>query len=406
MEVQKRFQVFVSSTYNDLKDERGQVLAALLKAKCIPIGMELFPASNYGVWKSITQMIDQCDYFVLILAGQYGSVNEKNGLSFTEMEYDRACKQRIPIIAFCHEDPVNKLVGTKLERDARKLKMLERFRAKVMSRTMIREYRTADQLDGLVQQGIAELKDTHPREGWVPAKYMRTKDEQQKLESLRQLNRELEAELEYAKAGKYCAHALDSKANHLACHGLMQQYISESLRTADSIVIKVMAVSLNYSWDFFVTTLPIVFSGTPSHKKISLELEMVDPACLGQLKLRKWKEHAIAVQGQVKQFVQQQKRKGGLIAGGRLEVVLYQYRNIPHWHGMLINNSYIFWGRTKWKVEPSQNIWDLRVGEELYRVFAANDDYGGADRITMFNSWFEFYKHRGEVVVSCVSPRG
>jgi len=235
---------------------------------------------------------------------------------------------------------------------------------------------------------------------------MRTEDEEKRLETLSRENVELSAQLKLAKAGKYCSHALDSKPNHLACHNLMQQYTSESLRNADSIVIKVMGVSLNYSWDFFVMSLPTVFSEIPSHKKISLELEMVDPGYLAQQKLRRWKEHAIAVQSRIKQFVAHQKKKGGLIGDGRLEIVLYQYRNIPHWHGMLVNNHYIFWGRTKWKVELSKNIWDLRVGEELYRVFAANDDYGGADRIAMFNSWFEYYKHKGDVVVSCVSPRG
>lgn len=38
----KRFQVFVSSTYEDLQEERREVMQALLELDCIPAGMELF----------------------------------------------------------------------------------------------------------------------------------------------------------------------------------------------------------------------------------------------------------------------------------------------------------------------------------------------------------------------------
>ena len=41
---EKRYQVFVSSTYEDLQEERREVMQALLELDCIPAGMELFPA--------------------------------------------------------------------------------------------------------------------------------------------------------------------------------------------------------------------------------------------------------------------------------------------------------------------------------------------------------------------------
>ena len=39
----KRYQVFISSTFEDLQEERRQVMQALLALDCIPTGMELFP---------------------------------------------------------------------------------------------------------------------------------------------------------------------------------------------------------------------------------------------------------------------------------------------------------------------------------------------------------------------------
>jgi hypothetical protein len=39
----RRYHVFVSSTYEDLREERREVMQALLALDCIPTGMELFP---------------------------------------------------------------------------------------------------------------------------------------------------------------------------------------------------------------------------------------------------------------------------------------------------------------------------------------------------------------------------
>lgn len=42
----KKYQVFISSTYTDLKEERSAVMRCLLEMNCIPVGMEQSPASN------------------------------------------------------------------------------------------------------------------------------------------------------------------------------------------------------------------------------------------------------------------------------------------------------------------------------------------------------------------------
>jgi hypothetical protein len=56
----KRYQVFVSSTYADLKDERRRVIQTLMEADCIPAGMELFPAADEDQFEFITRVIDDC----------------------------------------------------------------------------------------------------------------------------------------------------------------------------------------------------------------------------------------------------------------------------------------------------------------------------------------------------------
>ncbi len=85
----KRYQVFVSSTYKDLIEERQHVSEQLLRSRCIPSGMELFTASGRPPWFVIKSALDTTDYMILILAGRYGSVGS-DGISFTEREYDTA----------------------------------------------------------------------------------------------------------------------------------------------------------------------------------------------------------------------------------------------------------------------------------------------------------------------------
>ncbi|RNL60215.1 DUF4062 domain-containing protein [Arthrobacter oryzae] len=60
----KREQVFVSSTFVDLRDEREKVIQGLLEADCFPAGMELFPATNDEKWELIQGVIDDSDYYL------------------------------------------------------------------------------------------------------------------------------------------------------------------------------------------------------------------------------------------------------------------------------------------------------------------------------------------------------
>ena len=62
----KKYQVFVSSTYEDLKEERKEVMQALLELDCIPSGMELFPAADDDQWTLIKRVINECDYYIVI----------------------------------------------------------------------------------------------------------------------------------------------------------------------------------------------------------------------------------------------------------------------------------------------------------------------------------------------------
>ncbi|MDD4876890.1 MAG: DUF4062 domain-containing protein [Dehalococcoidales bacterium] len=94
-----KFQIFVSSTYTDLIDERQAAVEAILKAGHIPAGMELFAAGNESQLDTIKRWIDSSDIYMLILGTRYGSLEPKTGFSYIELEYEYAVSVNKPLFA-------------------------------------------------------------------------------------------------------------------------------------------------------------------------------------------------------------------------------------------------------------------------------------------------------------------
>lgn len=103
--MEKKYSVFISSTYEDLKEIRKEVGQTLVDDGYWVEGMELFPAADVPSWKIIEETIDKCDYYVLIVAHRYGSIEKESGISYTEKEYRYALAKEIQTLGFViHED--------------------------------------------------------------------------------------------------------------------------------------------------------------------------------------------------------------------------------------------------------------------------------------------------------------
>lgn len=102
----KKYQIFISSTFIDLKEERQAAVEAILKKGHIPAGMELFTAGDKSQWEIIKKWIDDSDIYLLILGGRYGSIDETTGLSYTEMEYNYAIEKKKPFFALSLSDEI------------------------------------------------------------------------------------------------------------------------------------------------------------------------------------------------------------------------------------------------------------------------------------------------------------
>ncbi|MGQ2913642.1 DUF4062 domain-containing protein [Microbacterium kunmingense] len=194
----RREQVFVSSTYLDLREERQSVIQALLIAGCIPAGMELFPAGNDEKWRLIQRVINECDYYVLVIGGKYGSLDPATELSYTEMEFDYAESIEKPIMAFLHGAP-GKLTGDQIELDKERREKLDAFRTKVEASRVVKYWNTPAELPGHVALALMETRDHYPAEGWVRASQAMTPEVRTELAELRAKVAELTQEAQ-AKA--------------------------------------------------------------------------------------------------------------------------------------------------------------------------------------------------------------
>lgn len=187
--MEKRYQVFVSSTFADLQEERQQVIQALMEMDCIPAGMELFPATDEEQWEFIKRIIDDCDYYLLIIGGRYGSISPE-GISYTEMEYDYAVAKGLKVIALLHDDPQD-LPASKVEMNTEAQEKLEAFRSKVATGRLVKFWNRADLLAGLVALSLSKTIKTYPAVGWVRADQADSTDLLRELNNLRKENEAL-----------------------------------------------------------------------------------------------------------------------------------------------------------------------------------------------------------------------
>jgi len=189
----KRYQVFVSSTYADLQPERQKVIQVLMEMDCIPAGMELFPAADEEQWEFIKKVINDCDYYILIIGGRYGSLTTE-GISYTEQEYDYAISNGLKVLAFVHEHPEEIPVG-KSDIEASLRAKLDAFRTKVSQNRLVKLWQNSSELPGLVALSLSKTIKVYPAVGWVRASGVSNDALLVDLNELRKENEQLRTKL-------------------------------------------------------------------------------------------------------------------------------------------------------------------------------------------------------------------
>ncbi len=166
----KKFQVFVSSTFIDLKEERQAAVEAILSSGHIPAGMELFTAGDESQMTVIKRWIDESDIYLLILGGRYGSIEKKSGKSYTHLEYEYALSTNKPLFAVVmSENALNekvKLIGLNAaERD--NPKNLAEFKSEVLNSIIIKRFDDTKDIKIAIHETLAEFTYSKKLVGWV-----------------------------------------------------------------------------------------------------------------------------------------------------------------------------------------------------------------------------------------------
>lgn len=163
--------------------------------------MELFPAVDEEQWEFIKRVIDDCDYYLLIIGGRYGSTTSE-GISYTEKEYDYAIEKGLKVIALVHEKP-HELSVEKSDINPDLRERLNIFREKVKTNRLVKFWNLANELPGLVALSLSKTIKTYPAIGWVRTNQTSSNELLSEMNELRKRNSELEKELiEYNKNKK------------------------------------------------------------------------------------------------------------------------------------------------------------------------------------------------------------
>jgi hypothetical protein len=163
--LKRKLQVFVSSTYEDLKDERQYAVQAILSAGHIPAGMELFSAGDESQKETIKKWIEESDVYLLILGGRYGST----GKSYTHWEYEYAGILGKPRFAVVISDDALELkvkkVGTTAMEKAN-LPLYQEFRSEVLNK-ICKIYDDYRDIQIAIFHKMNEYSDRKDLIGWI-----------------------------------------------------------------------------------------------------------------------------------------------------------------------------------------------------------------------------------------------
>lgn len=190
--MEKKYQVFISSTYTDLINERQTVVESILNAGHIPAGMELFKAGPTQE-ETIEEWIKESDIYVLILGARYGTMKNEE-ISYTQWEYNLAKELGKPMFSIVLSDEYIQKMANDQKIEVKDVEtsnpLYKEFKKDVMQSLVIIADHSAEIRLG-VSDSIREIERKYPEklEGWIKGKYLN------ELEVLRKSNEELTKKL-------------------------------------------------------------------------------------------------------------------------------------------------------------------------------------------------------------------
>ena len=256
-------------------------MRVLLELDCVPSGMELFPAADEDQWSLIKGVIDDCDYYIVIIAGRYGSVG-LDGVSYTEKEYCYAVEKNKPVAAFPHSDP-GSIAGRRLEQKDEGKEKLQAFRTLVQQK-MCKNWSTPHELGSVVARSLTQLRKKHPSVGWVRGDQVPEREAIAEILGLRKQIERLESKLNEARITappntERLAQGKDILELTFAMSSALDFF--DSMSTPEWQGTCVTTLSWN---EIFYTVSPLMIHETEEAQMRSALEQRCHPACRDQFK--------------------------------------------------------------------------------------------------------------------------
>jgi hypothetical protein len=228
--IKKRLQIFVSSTFLDLKEERQAAVKAILESGHIPAGMELFTSGDESQMEVIKQWIEDSDVYLLILGGRYGSVEPNSGKSYTQLEYEYAISLNRPLFTcVMRSEYLNEKIQGSNYRDVMEqsnIDKFDKFKNLVMSK-MVFQCNSLIELKYNILQKMIEIDRNDNLTGWIRASESTDSNLLSgEIAKLSQENRELKDQIEKLKKSLEYIGIDAPKGSELLAQGDDELYIN------------------------------------------------------------------------------------------------------------------------------------------------------------------------------------
>jgi Domain of unknown function (DUF4062) len=162
------YRVFVSSTFEDLREHRKHVIGALRLAGMDVEAMEEFSASSRSPSEFCSERMKRCNLCVLLVGFRRGDRPPESNQSFTQNEYQEAIDRGIDVLPFILKDSPEIAASWPSALDERANdEEVDAWRKQLKSRHVVREFGVEPpsiNIDSAIAHWVVEIESTRARQ--------------------------------------------------------------------------------------------------------------------------------------------------------------------------------------------------------------------------------------------------
>ncbi|MBN2894125.1 MAG: DUF4062 domain-containing protein [Bacteroidales bacterium] len=158
--------VFISSTFQDLKEHRSKVWDLLQKYDVNIRGMEQFGARKENTLTTCLSECEICDIYIGIIGMRYGSIHEESGKSYTMLEYEKALEKNKDILFFLIDETDSKITPSFVDTGSNREK-LDSFKNLIKERHTIAFFIDPEDLETKMELSLNEKLNLKEEKGKI-----------------------------------------------------------------------------------------------------------------------------------------------------------------------------------------------------------------------------------------------